>query len=182
MNSATLIDVEFFTALWGLCNLFVTAVWGWRLFNDLKSLKADSTIRCHIHERILDDWLEKNRIIHRLEKRVCQLKRANRNLREEVKRIAALEQEVAALKEQIGGFPIVDALREAMIDTANLNDNLQDELVQVKQENERRSAPVSVGEMILLLPTYSQQDCNFAAYAARKLIAARTAPPAKEGM
>jgi hypothetical protein len=40
-----------------------------------------------IYRAYIQDWLEKNRIIHRLEKRVCQLKRANRNLREEVKKL-----------------------------------------------------------------------------------------------
>lgn len=41
--------------------------------------------RCHAYEYIIKDWLAKNRVIHRLERRICQLKRANRNLREQCK-------------------------------------------------------------------------------------------------
>lgn len=39
------------------------------------------SVRCHAYEGIVKDVMEKNKIIHRLEKRIFQLKRANRNLR-----------------------------------------------------------------------------------------------------
>jgi hypothetical protein len=41
--------------------------------------------RCHAYDGIIKDWQEKDRIIHRLEKRIFRLKRANRNLREIVR-------------------------------------------------------------------------------------------------
>jgi hypothetical protein len=47
---------------------------------------------------------------------------------------------IAALREQIAGFPNVDAMRQAMIDTA-------DENTKLRQNIERLSAPVSYDEL-----------------------------------
>jgi hypothetical protein len=43
--------------------------------------------RCHAYAGIIDDWMKKNVIIHRLETRICRLKKANRNLRSEIKQV-----------------------------------------------------------------------------------------------
>ena len=41
--------------------------------------------RCHAYEGIITDWMKKNQLIHRLETRIFRLKRANRNLRANVR-------------------------------------------------------------------------------------------------
>lgn len=65
--------------LGGYLALFIWTVWPVR--------KPPSPhVHCHAHERIIKDLLAKNMLIHRLETRIHRLKRANRNLREELKR------------------------------------------------------------------------------------------------
>jgi hypothetical protein len=52
-----------------------------------RGIKQATTVnvRCS-NQYMFEDWVKKNRIIHKLEKRIFRLKRANRNLREEVRR------------------------------------------------------------------------------------------------
>lgn len=52
-----------------------------------RGVKQSTTLYVHPnHNYLFEDWVKKNRIIHKLEKRIFHLKRANRNLREEVRR------------------------------------------------------------------------------------------------
>ena len=52
-----------------------------------RGVKQATTVKVQCsNQYMFEDWMKKNCLIHKLENRIFHLKRANRNLREEVRR------------------------------------------------------------------------------------------------
>jgi hypothetical protein len=67
--------------------LFVTCLFMANRLGYWRGIKQVTTITVNPnHNYMFEDWCKKNSSLHKLEKRIFHLKRANRNLREEVRR------------------------------------------------------------------------------------------------
>ena len=72
---------------------------GFRYGKSVGRKEQSTLVHCYAYKGILDDWIKKDHIIHRRETRIFRLKRANRNLRENL-RVKANKQVADAQEEK----------------------------------------------------------------------------------